>query len=111
MSTNTNSRLGHHQHHISTKGQLWAVALALFVLTILTVVLGKFVAIPPPFDVITAMSIALIKAFLVAAFFMNLYWDTKFNTMLLVIGFLFFILMVSFTLLDTLYRPEVIPSF
>lgn len=100
-----------HEHHVSTAGQLWTVATALFILTILTVVLAKFVAIPPPFDVITAISIAIVKAFLVAAFFMNLYWDTKFNTMLLFMAVAFFILMISITLLDTMYRTDVIPSF
>lgn len=100
-----------HEHHISSAGQLWAVAIALFVLTILTVVLAKFVAIPAPFDVITALSIALVKAFLVAAFFMNLYWDVKFNSMLLVMAIAFFLLMISITLLDTMYRNDVVPSF
>ncbi|MBD3615009.1 MAG: cytochrome C oxidase subunit IV family protein [Gracilimonas sp.] len=100
-----------HEHHISSAGQLWAVGTALFILTILTVVLAKFVAIPPPFDVITALSIALVKAFLVAAFFMNLYWDVKFNAMLLVMAVAFFMLMVIITLLDTMYRNDVVPSF
>ena len=100
-----------HEHHVSTAGQLWAVATALFILTIITVVVAKFIAIPPPFDVITAISIALVKAFLVAAFFMNLYWDTKFNTMLLFMAVAFFLLMISITLLDTLYRNDVVPSF
>ncbi|SMO43966.1 cytochrome C oxidase subunit IV family protein [Gracilimonas mengyeensis] len=100
-----------HEHHVSSAGQLWAVAAGLFILTILTVVMAKFVAIPPPFDVIVALSIALVKAFLVAAFFMNLYWDTKFNAMLLLMAVAFFILMVSITLLDMLYRVDVVPSF
>jgi cytochrome c oxidase subunit 4 len=100
-----------HEHHISTAGQLWAVGTALFFLTVLTVVLAKFVTIPPPFDIITALSIALVKAFLVAAFFMNLYWDVKFNTMLLIMAVSFFILMVTITLLDTMYRYDVVPSF
>ena len=100
-----------HEHHVSSAGQLWAVGTALLILTILTVVFGKFVAIPPPFDIITAMSIALVKAFLVAAFFMNLYWDVKFNAMLLIMAVCFFLLMVIITLLDTMYRNDVVPSF
>ncbi|MEX0719383.1 MAG: cytochrome C oxidase subunit IV family protein [Balneolaceae bacterium] len=101
----------HHGHHISTAGQLWAVGIALVFLTIVTVILGKFVAIPAPFDIITALSIAVIKASLVAAFFMNLYWDVKFNTILLITAIVFFLLMISVTLLDTLYRNDVIPTF
>ena len=99
-----------HEHHVSSAGQLWPIGIALTFLTILTVGLS-YVEIPAPFDVITALTIAVGKAFLVAAFFMNLYWDTKFNTMLLIGAFVFFILMVSITLLDTLYRVDVIPSF
>lgn len=100
-----------HEHHVSSPSQLWAVGIALFILTIITVLVAKFVAIPAPYDVITALTIALVKAALVAAFFMNLYWDTKFNTMLLLIAVAFFALMIAFTLLDTLYRIEVIPGF
>lgn len=100
-----------HEHHISSAGQLWAVGTALLILTIITVVLAKFVSIPPPFDVVTAMAVALVKAFLVAAFFMNLYWDVKFNAMLLIMAVAFFLLMVGITLLDTMYRIDVIPSF
>lgn len=87
------------------------VGFALLLLTILTVVLSQFVAIPAPFDIVTALGIAFIKATLVAAFFMNLYWDSKFNTMILLTGIIFVMLMISFTLLDTLYRPEIVPSF
>ncbi|MEO9885979.1 MAG: cytochrome C oxidase subunit IV family protein [Balneola sp.] len=99
-----------HEHHVSSAGQLWAIGIALTILTILTVGLS-YVEIPAPFDVITALTIAFGKAFLVAAFFMNLYWDTKFNSMLLIGAFVFFFLMVGVTLLDTLYRNDVIPSF
>ncbi|MFP8489142.1 cytochrome C oxidase subunit IV family protein [Gracilimonas sp. Q87] len=100
-----------HEHHISSAGQLWAVGTALLILTIITVVLAKFIVIPSPFDVITAITIALMKAFLVAAFFMNLYWDTKFHALLLFMAVAFFLLMISITLLDTLYRADVVPSF
>jgi len=99
-----------HEHHVSSAGQLWAIGIALTLLTILTVGLS-YVEIPAPFDVIAALTVAFFKAFLVCAFFMNLYWDSKFNSMLLIGAFAFFILMVAVTLLDTLYRVEVIPSF
>lgn len=99
-----------HEHHVSSAGQLWAIGIALTILTILTVGLS-YVEIPAPFDVITALIIAFGKAFLVAAFFMNLYWDTKFNSMLLIGAFVFFFLMVGVTLLDTLYRNDIVPSF
>ncbi|MBO6523659.1 MAG: cytochrome C oxidase subunit IV family protein [Balneolaceae bacterium] len=99
-----------HEHHVATAKQLWLIGGALFVLTILTVVVSS-IPIPAPFDIITALVIAFGKAYLVAAFFMGLYWDVKFNSMLLIGALVFFILMVTVTLLDTMYRQDVVPSF
>ena len=99
-----------HTHHIATPKQLWLVGGALIILTILTVVVSQL-GLPSPLDIIVALSIALFKAYLVAAFFMGLYWDVKFNSMLLIGALVFFILMVGVTLLDTMYREEVVPSF
>jgi len=58
-----------------------------------------------------AIFIAVVKALIVAAFFMNLYWDTKFNIMLFVMSIVFFSLLIGITLLDTMYRADPIPSF
>ncbi|MFV1884745.1 MAG: cytochrome C oxidase subunit IV family protein [Balneola sp.] len=99
-----------HEHHVATAKQLWLIGGALFVLTILTVLVSNL-GLPSPLDIISAIIIAFAKAYLVAAFFMGLYWDTKFNSMLLVGALVFFILMVTVTLLDTMYREDVIPSF
>ena len=100
----------HHGHHVASAKQLWAVGTALLILTFLTVFVSSM-GLPSPFDILSAMAIALTKAFLVAAFVMGLYWDTKFNSMLLIGALAFFILMVSITLLDTLYRDDIVPSF
>ncbi len=100
----------HHGHHVASAKQLWAVGTALLILTFLTVFVSSM-GLPSPFDILSAMAIALTKAFLVAAFFMGLYWDTKFNSMLIIGALAFFILMVSITLLDTLYRDDIVPSF
>jgi cytochrome c oxidase subunit 4 len=100
----------HHGHYISSAGRLWAVAIGLFILTFLTVAV-TYVEIPEPFNLVVALGIAFFKAFLVAAFFMNLWYDIKFNTMLLLAGVTFFILMFSITLLDTMFRADVVPSF
>ena len=89
---------------------LWAIGGGLFILTILTVVVSQL-GLPSPLDIFTALMIAAFKAYLVAAYFMGLKWDNKFNAILLIGALLFFILMVSVTLLDTMYRVEVIPSF
>lgn len=97
-------------HHISTDKTLLGVAGALLVLTVLTVVV-HYLHIPHPWSIIVAMGIAIFKATLVALFFMNLYWDKRFNSMLFVTALVFFGLLVGLTLLDTLYRVEVIPGF
>jgi cytochrome c oxidase subunit 4 len=90
---------------------LLGTAGALLVLTVLTVAVPAMFTIPSPFNIIVAIAIAGAKATLVAMFFMNLYWDVKFNTMLLISGILFVGLLVGITLLDTLFRTPVTPSF
>lgn len=100
----------HHGHHIASPQMLWAVGTGLFILTILTVVVSSL-GLPSPLDILSALVIAVFKAYLVAAYFMALKWDNKFNTILLIGALAFFILMVCVTLLDTMYRIEVVPSF
>ncbi len=100
----------HSGHHVSTARMLWFVAIGLFFLTFVTVAV-TYIEIPEPFNLVVALGIALLKAFLVGAFFMNLWFDVKFNTMLLFAGVLFFILMFTITLLDTMFRANVVPSF
>lgn len=100
-----------HTHHVSTVKQLVAVAVGLTILTFLTVYIAKVVILPEPYGLIVALAIAVAKAFLVVAFFMNLYWDNKFHILLLITGFLFVALMVGVTLLDTLYRDDIMPTF
>lgn len=102
--------MSEHEHHISTDKTLLGVGGALLILTILTVGV-HYVHFPDPWSIITAMGIAIFKATLVAMFFMNLYWDKRFNTMLLIASLAFFTLLVGLTLLDTLFRPEVLPAF
>ena len=97
-------------HHITTDKTLLGVFGALLILTVLTVGV-HYIHIPGPWSIVVAMGIAIAKATLVALFFMHLYWDDKFNTLMLVSSIAFFALLIGFTLLDTLFRPEVMPSF
>lgn len=99
-----------HQHHISSDKILLSVAGGLFILTLLTVGV-HYLALPDPWSIIVALIVAVFKATLVALFFMNLYWDTKFNMMLLITSFIFFALLVIFTMLDTMFRVIPVPSF
>ena len=97
-------------HHVSSAKFLWGVGIALFFLTVITVA-ASWVHFPEPWNIVVALAIAVLKAGIVAAFFMNLYWDSKFNTMLLITSVIFFILLIGITLLDTLYRDNPVPTF
>lgn len=76
---------------------------ALFILTILTVAV-YYIDFPDPMNLIVALAIATFKAALVCLFFMNLYWDDKFNSVVFLSSVLFFLIFVGITLLDTLFR-------
>ena len=97
-------------HHISSDKILLSVAAGLFVLTIVTVGV-HYLALPYPWSIIVAMIVAVMKAALVALFFMNLYWDDKFNLMVLLFSFVFLALLVGFSMLDTLFRDIPVPGF
>jgi cytochrome c oxidase subunit IV len=97
-------------HHISSAKFLWGIAIVLFILTFITVAV-TWIEIPAPWNVVVAVAIAVVKATLVVLFFMNLWWDSKFNTMLFLLAILFFIIFIGITLLDTLFRVDPVPTF
>jgi cytochrome c oxidase subunit IV len=97
-------------HHISSAKFLWGIGIALFFLTFITVAV-TWIQIPEPWNVVVAIAIAVVKATIVALFFMNLWWDSKFNVLLFIMSVVFFILLIGITLLDTLYRVDPVPSF
>ncbi|AXJ02212.1 cytochrome c oxidase subunit 4 [Cyclonatronum proteinivorum] len=90
-------------HHIIPLKTLISTTLALVVLTVVTVAVF-YLNIPAPFDVIVALLLATFKATLVAMFFMGLYYDEKFNSVVLVFSIIFFLVFVGITLLDTSFR-------
>jgi cytochrome c oxidase subunit 4 len=92
-------------HHVIDLKYLLGAAIALIVLTIVTVG-ASYIDIPRPFDLITALTLAFGKATIVAAIFMGLIWDKKINTMALLFSLLFFLIMIGITLLDTLFRDQ-----
>lgn len=99
---------GHEEHHHATP--MWllvAVIVALLILTVVTV--GVAMATP---NVLLAMFIATIKASLVCLFFMHLYWDKPFNSIILVISIALLGLFLWFAMLDTgQYQHTVIPDY
>ncbi len=81
-----------HGHHIASAGMLMGTLLALLFLTVLTVFLSRgevwvqdtfSVILPQWVNVIIAMSIAVVKASLVCAFFMGLFYDKPLNLFVL----------------------------
>ncbi len=99
-----------HAHHIASVKTLWSVGIGLIILTVMTVAVSML-GLPSPLDILSALVIALTKAYLVAAYFMGLKWDNKFNAILLIGSLVFFLIFICITLLDTMYRIEVVPSF
>lgn len=94
-------------HHVIPLKTLLSTTIALVVLTIVTVAVF-LMNIPAPFDVILAILLATFKASLVAMFFMGLYYDEKFNTVVLVFSLIFFLVFIGITLLDTNFRYQTI---
>jgi len=94
-------------HHIIPLKTLLFTTLALVVLTVITVAVF-YLNIPAPFDVVVALLLATFKATLVAMFFMGLYYDEKFNTVVLVFSLIFFLVFIGITLLDTNFRYQTI---
>lgn len=97
-------------HHITSVKTLLTVGACLVTLTVITVIFG-YLNFPPPYNVIAALGIAVVKASLVAMFFMNLYWDKRFNALVLIVSLIFFCALVGITMLDTMFRNPVIPTF
>lgn len=95
--------------HPAPVKMLLAVFFSLIFLTILTVVTaGQF---PYPFGIILAFAIASVKASLVMLFFMHMFWDKAFNNIVFMSSFLFGLLFVSLTLMDTTAYSNNIDQF
>jgi cytochrome c oxidase subunit 4 len=73
--------------------------MALLVLTVITVAV-RYIDIGE-FNIWVAIGIAVVKAALVATFFMHLKWDRPFNVLVFVGCVLFVVLMMAFCVLDT----------
>jgi len=85
--------------HLVPISTLVGTAAALIVLTVITVAV-RYIDVGE-FNIHIAIGIAVIKAALVAAFFMHLRWDRPFNLLIFVACVLFVVLMLSFCVMDT----------
>ena len=96
--------------HVVPLRLLFTVLGALLFLTIVTVAitwvdLGEL-------NVAAALAIALVKASLVALYFMHLRWDRPFNAIVLVLALALLALFIAFAMLDSMaYQPEMIPGY
>ena len=100
-------------HPVSTK-LLFAVFGSLIALTTLTVVTSAvwpYSNLPADLAFPVAMIIATVKAFLVCAFFMHMWWDKTFNIIVFLSSSLFVTLFIGLTLLDSGYYQDSIDNF
>ena len=93
--------------HTTPVGLLVGVWGALMVGTVLTVWAAQQ-GLGSQLSFMVAMTIATIKAGLVIAFFMHLYWDKRLNTLAFLGAFLFVMLFISMALTDkSEYKPDI----
>jgi cytochrome c oxidase subunit IV len=93
---------------------LMAVFFSLIALTIMTVLISMFwnvFELPKAFAFPVAMVIATIKAFLVCAFFMHMWWDKGINIFAFLSSLFFVALFIGLTMLDTSHYQTPIDSF
>ena len=94
--------------HAVPKWILISVFGGLLVLTALTVAM-HFIDLGP-FNIWVAMIIAFAKSMLVALFFMHLWWDSKFNGLVLFFSLGFVALFISIATMDSsAYQPTMTP--
>jgi cytochrome c oxidase subunit 4 len=100
-------------HPVSVK-LLISVFFTLIGLTILTVVVSMFWGyseLPKDLAFPVAMGIATIKAFLVCAFFMHMWWDKGINVFAFLSSLFFVALFIGLTMLDTTHYQTDIEAF
>jgi cytochrome c oxidase subunit 4 len=91
--------------HVASVGSYLAVWGVLMVLTALTV--GASLVNLGSLNLPLALGIATVKAALVALFFMHLFYDDRFNLVVLATGFLFVVVFAALTLGDMVYRGAI----
>src|SRR4051794_20396050 len=96
MSTHEQVHHGDHGHG----GPIWYTANLVGLLILTGITVGASYINFGPANVVVALAIATVKAILVATIFMHLLWDKKVNAIILVAGFLFLGIFLTFDLLD-----------
>lgn len=98
----------HEEPHVAPAWIMYATFAALIFLTIATVFARSFDL--GNFNIYIALGLAVIKSILVALFFMHLWWDSKFNQVIVVISLVFLGVFIGAAITDTdQYRPTIQP--
>jgi cytochrome c oxidase subunit 4 len=93
-------------HHVLPMKIYYGVFAALMVLTVITVGVS-YIGLPEPFSILAAMAVAIVKAALVAGFFMHLRYDDRFLSVVFFGSVVFLALMFMFTIIDLDTRGSV----
>lgn len=97
-----------HAHHIIPLETYLKIGSALIILTAVTVWVATIDL--GPLNLVVAMIIAGTKASLVALYFMHLKYDNKFYMLIFLVGVLFLVILIVFTMFDTMTRGDVDPN-
>ena len=89
-------------HHVAPVRLYIAVFLALMVGTFLTVIVAKFDL--GPLNNVVMLTIAVVKALFVVLYFMHVRWSSRLTWVIAGSGFLWLLIMFSFTLMDYMSR-------
>lgn len=94
-----------HGEHISPILDYFKIYGALLVLTVVTVAIS-FMGLGAA-SIYVAMAVAIVKATLVAAIFMHLKWENKFNIFVFACSVIFMAIFFGFTALDIGFRDNI----
>lgn len=98
----------HPYYHVVPMKLLVGIFVALLVLTFVTVAVTHFNF--GQYNIVVALGVAVLKAALVALFFMHLRWDNPFNGLVLIAALIFVMLFISIAMLDSnAYMPNYQP--
>lgn len=89
----------HHGPHVVSLWILFGVFAALIALTVLTVAV-TYVDLGDA-NIWIALAVAFVKAVLVGMYFMHLYWDNPFNSIILIVALLFLAVFIGAAMTDS----------
>jgi cytochrome c oxidase subunit 4 len=98
-----------HEPHVLPLKVYFGIFGSLLVLTVVTVLVSHL-GLPPTLSIIVALSVALVKASLVAGYFMHLKYEDRFYSFILIASLFFIGLFFFFLLTDLSFRGAVIPE-